>query len=629
LAQRLRRQRLDLGAASAPVLLHHFLPSQPTLNLHCEEVVEALLSIARFWLDRGADGFRLDAVDFLTHDPALRSNPAAAPWGGVVPPKLFALQDHRHDMIQPDTLPVLRRLRALLDEYPGAVALGEVSSQDGAYERIAGYTAGDGLLHMAYTLRPLRHGFDHPTVAALLGDAIATCAQGGWPCFSFSNHDVERAASRWAPKGPDGAGVPDPRLTRLLLALLLTLPGSACLYQGEELGLPDAVLREEEIRDPFGIAYWPEFKGRDGSRTPMPWRAWGHQAGFTAGTPWLPVPEAHRPLAVDAQEAAGPGSALGACRALLRLRREEPALRAGAAAPLALDAPLLGFVRRDPGLAGGRDVTLVFNLSDAPAPLPAAVAGAWRRWRRARAPGRAARCCPPGASRRWPRRRRRAARWRSRRWRSSAAPALPPRGGGGPFAYRLAVRRRAARVRRSSASSAASAAPRAASMAAAALAGGRPLPSARRPPGSGAVPSGVNWPRMRGCPAASPPPSGRSSTESPARATPPTGSASRRISSPSRIMSARRRDPGGTTAAKSPLAESQRRSASSASSAGGAVHSLQNPTSTAPFGPRVRSPRWSSPGAAVTRRSSRTGACRGGGSRRGRSGASAKRCTSW
>jgi alpha-glucosidase len=355
--------------------LHHFLPSQPTLNLHCEEVVEALLSIARFWLDRGADGFRLDAVDFLTHDPALRSNPAAAPWGGVVPPKLFALQDHRHDMIQPDTLPVLRRLRALLDEYPGAVALGEVSSQDGAYERIAGYTAGDGLLHMAYTLRPLRHGFDHPTVAALLGDAIATCAQGGWPCFSFSNHDVERAASRWAPKGPDGAGVPDPRLTRLLLALLLTLPGSACLYQGEELGLPDAVLRVEEIRDPFGIAYWPEFKGRDGSRTPMPWRAWGHQAGFTAGTPWLPVPEAHRPLAVDAQEAAGPGSALGACRALLRLRREEPALRAGAAAPLALDAPLLGFVRRDPGLAGGRDVTLVFNLSDAPAPLPAAVAG--------------------------------------------------------------------------------------------------------------------------------------------------------------------------------------------------------------------------------------------------------------
>jgi len=342
--------------------LHHCLPGQPTLNLHNPAVVQALLEVARFWLDRGADGFRLDAVDFLTHDPALRGNPAATPWGGVVPAKLFALQDHRHDMIQPETLAVLRQFRALAERYPGTALLGEVSSQPGPFGRIAEYTAAPDLLHMAYTLGPLRRGFDHAAVSSLVAEAAAVVEAGGWPCHSFSNHDVERAASRWAP-----GGVPDGRVTRLLLALLLTLPGSACLYQGEELGLPDAALREEEIRDPFGIAYWPEFKGRDGSRTPMPWTEAAPAAGFTGGRPWLPVPDAHRALAADRQ-AADPGSTLAACRDLLRLRQAEPALRHGATTLLPLGAPLLGFVRQD--AATGRAITLLFNLSADPIALP-------------------------------------------------------------------------------------------------------------------------------------------------------------------------------------------------------------------------------------------------------------------
>ncbi|HYI82084.1 MAG TPA: alpha-amylase family glycosyl hydrolase, partial [Acetobacteraceae bacterium] len=113
--------------------LHHFLSSQPALNLNNPEVQDALLGIAAFWLDRGVDGFRLDALDFLTHDPALRDNPANPPQNGSVPAKLFGMQLHHHDMIQPGTKPVLRRLRALMDRYPGRVTLGEVSSQDGAY----------------------------------------------------------------------------------------------------------------------------------------------------------------------------------------------------------------------------------------------------------------------------------------------------------------------------------------------------------------------------------------------------------------------------------------------------------------------------------------------------------------
>ncbi|MCB4820355.1 alpha-amylase family glycosyl hydrolase [Roseicella aerolata] len=341
--------------------LHHFLPSQPTLNLQNPACLEALLDVARFWLDRGVDGFRLDAIDFLTHDLRLRSNPAVPPPNGQVPAKLFALQRHDHDMIQPASMAVLRRIRALLDEYPGTVSLGEVSSQDGAFDRIAAYTGAPDLLHMAYTLRPLRHGFDRPTLQALLRDAIATCSRG-WPCWSFSNHDVERAATRWAP-----GGKADARFTRLLLALLLSLPGSACLYQGEELGLPEAQLREEEIRDPFGITYWPEFKGRDGSRTPMPWVRGAVNACFTPDwcDPWLPVPASHRALAVDEQEA-DPGSTLRFTRRLLALRKAEPALRHGTATALDLPAPLFGFVRE----TAGQRVTLVFNLSDEAVALP-------------------------------------------------------------------------------------------------------------------------------------------------------------------------------------------------------------------------------------------------------------------
>src|SRR6185312_12903681 len=258
--------------------LHHFLPHQPTLNLHNPDVMDALLATGEFWLRRGVDGFRLDAIDFFLHDRELRSNPAAPP-PAEMPVKLFGLQDHIHDMLHRDTPALLRRIRMLLDRYPGAAALGEVSSQPGAFERVMAYTQGDTHLHMAYTLRPLRSGFDWLTVRRMLAD-LAEAGSGGWPCWSFSNHDVERATSRWHPRRHEAG--PDPAFARLLMALLLSLRGSVSIYQGEELGLPEAELAAEHLKDPFGIAYWPEFRGRDGSRTPMPWRNGAPHGGFTA-----------------------------------------------------------------------------------------------------------------------------------------------------------------------------------------------------------------------------------------------------------------------------------------------------------------------------------------------------------
>lgn len=333
--------------------LHHFLTSQPALNLANPKALDALLAVGEFWLQRGVDGFRLDAVDFLAHDPALRPNPASPK--GRTPAKLFGMQEHLHDMIHPDTFGILARIRALADRY-GAVTLGEVSSQIGAYRRVMDYTRGDAHLHMAYTLSPLRDGFDWPTVRTLLG-RLSEAGEQGWACFSFSNHDVARAATRWSPDG-----VPDDRHTKLLIAVLLSLRGTACVYQGEELGLPDVVLSEEEIRDPFGLSYWPDFKGRDGSRTPMPWTEAAPHAGFTPGdAPWLPIRPEHRRRSADVQER-DPDSVLRFTRAMIAFRKAHPALIRGTLLQLDLPEPLIGFVR----IAGDSRVACLFNLSAAP-----------------------------------------------------------------------------------------------------------------------------------------------------------------------------------------------------------------------------------------------------------------------
>ena len=332
--------------------LHHFLASQPSLNLRHPVVVEALLEAARFWLARGVDGFRLDAIDFLLHDERLRDNPPRRPIGGVAPAKPFGLQQHLYDMMQGELPALLPRLRALADAHPGTVLLGEVSSQDGAYLRIERYT-GDGGLHLAYTLRPMRGGDAGEALGRALAE-IAGAGAGEGLCWAFSNHDVERAASRWSTPGVP----PHPAFPRLLMALLLSLKGTICVYQGEELGLTEAALRLEHLRDPFGIAYFPEFRGRDGSRTPIPWHQAAEHAGFTAGEPWLPVPDEHRALSIAAQET-DRGSPLQAWRGLVAWRKAHPALLRGDLSLLDLPAPLIGFTRA----CAEEHLLLVFNPS--------------------------------------------------------------------------------------------------------------------------------------------------------------------------------------------------------------------------------------------------------------------------
>lgn len=349
--------------------LHNFLPSQPDLNFHNRKVQDAALADMRFWLELGVDGFRLDTVNYYFHSPSLKDNPPkrrrqdAEPGKGIVNP--YNWQRHLHDVTQPENLAFLQRIRRLLDQYPNTMLVGEVGD-DNALQVIAQYTGGGNRLHMAYSFDLLE---EHHTAAYLHGvfATFGRIVKDGWPSWAISNHDVQRVRSRWGrAEGGDA-------MARLAAALQMTLRGTPCIYQGDELGLPEAELGFEQLQDPYGIRMWPEFKGRDGCRTPFPWKKRGPHAGFSkARSTWLPVPDEHRPLAVDQQER-DPHSMLHFYRQLLAWRKTHPALITGSLKLLPAHPQVVGFER-----ALGEDALLcVFNFSDAPVSLP--LPRAWRK----------------------------------------------------------------------------------------------------------------------------------------------------------------------------------------------------------------------------------------------------------
>ena len=340
--------------------LHNFLTEQPDLNFHNEEVVEALLNTVKFWLDRGVDGFRLDTTNFYFHDAEFRSNPPDPDVPDFKKIEAYHWQDHRYDKNRPETPGFLQRLRALLDLYPGSATVGEIGQGPRSLELMALYTGGGDKLHMAYTFDFLNAAFSAHHFRSHIA-RFEEMAADGWPCWAFSNHDVVRHVSRWRSHAKD-----EHQLAKLAAALLLSMRGSVCLYEGEELGLHEAELAYEDLVDPYGLRLWPEFKGRDGCRTPMVWESGSPKAGFTTGRPWLPVAAAHLSRAVNKQRA-DDTSILAHYRRLLRFRREHPALIKGDISFLENASPepaeTLAFIRRFEGSA----ILCVFNLSAEPA----------------------------------------------------------------------------------------------------------------------------------------------------------------------------------------------------------------------------------------------------------------------
>lgn len=336
--------------------LHNFLPSQPDLNFHNPEVQDWALSVLRFWLDRGVDGFRLDTVNYYFHDPKLRDNGPEPTEDNLPAVNPYEMQDHEYSKTRPENLDFLARMRVLLDEYDNRTMVGEVGDNPRRALKIMEEYTSDGRLHMAYSFDLLGPKFSQTHFRSRV-EGFFKAAPEGWPMWAFSNHDVIRHATRWENYGSTDA------VARLAAAMLLSFEGSICLYQGEELGQTETDIEFHELTDPPGFKFWPDYKGRDGCRTPMVWDGTA-QGGFTGGTPWLPVKAPQLARNVMAQEGVA-GSVLETYRALLAWRRGS-ALRVGRSTFFDVPEPLLAF-RRD--TAEG-SVLCLFNLSDKAQEVP-------------------------------------------------------------------------------------------------------------------------------------------------------------------------------------------------------------------------------------------------------------------
>ncbi|RED17944.1 alpha-amylase family glycosyl hydrolase [Pontivivens insulae] len=349
--------------------LHNFLKEQPDLNLHNMDVQDALLDVVRYWLERGVDGFRLDTINFYFADKELRDNPALPPEerNDSIAPSVnpYNWQNHLYDKNQPENLAFLKRFRALCDEYPGITSVGEVGDAQYGMQIQADYTSGGDKVHMCYAFDFLSPTQPTGKYVSEVLNKFETVATDGWACWAFSNHDVVRHASRWN-LGPDAQ--------RVYAALLMSLRGSVCLYQGEELGLTEAYVSYEELQDPYGIRFWPEFKGRDGCRTPIPWSNDGPTGGFTDARPWLPVAMEHLSKSVATQDSEE-NSTLNFYRQMLAFRKAHPALISGRFEMVHAGSDLLSFKRIE---EGGETVFCAFNLSNTAQPIDLPP-GEWRQ----------------------------------------------------------------------------------------------------------------------------------------------------------------------------------------------------------------------------------------------------------
>lgn len=326
---------------------HKFLRQQPKLNWTDANAREAALKVLDFWLERGVDGYRLDVANGYLHDVTLQDNPAipARARQNVEWSAAANMQRHFHDSNREENREILDLIRRRVEAYGSRFVFGEFSEE---FERSGCYLSPRQGLHAGYNFA-LLVAQNAQAIAAHL--QILAAFADHWPCVAFSNHDVVRTVSRFA-----GSEAGDPGLAKVMLALLFALRGTVLVYQGEELGLPQVDLPRRQLKDPVGDLYYPVFKGRDGSRTPMPWQREEPNLGFTSGSPWLPLGRSHADLAVSVQERDA-NSPLAYTRMMIQARKSRPALRHGMLALISTTP--LAFVRS----LSGQQILCVFNLS--------------------------------------------------------------------------------------------------------------------------------------------------------------------------------------------------------------------------------------------------------------------------
>ncbi|HEX8361831.1 MAG TPA: alpha-amylase family glycosyl hydrolase, partial [Longimicrobium sp.] len=307
---------------------HAFLPEQPDLNWRNPQVVEAMLDVLRFWLDRGVDGFRVDVIWHLIKDDEFRDNPRNPEWREGMDPFQSLMPEQTTD--RPEVHEVISRMRRLFDEYPERVLIGEIYLP---LERLMSYY-GEALTgaHLPFNFQLVQAKWDARHIARMVAEYEAALPAGGWPNWVLGNHDQHRIASR---VGPAQA--------RVAAMLLLTLRGTPTLYYGDEIGMRDVPIPPERVQDPFEKNVPGMGLGRDPERTPMQWGA-EPKAGFTTGDPWLPLAEDFQAVNVEGARN-DPHSMLTLCNRLLKLRRAEPALETGSYASVDAEGDILAYTR--------------------------------------------------------------------------------------------------------------------------------------------------------------------------------------------------------------------------------------------------------------------------------------------
>jgi len=331
---------------------HFFYPEQPDLNWRNSEMRKAMYDAARFWLDKGVAGFRLDAVQALFEDPKLPDNPVKEGKNQYGDPNTEYLHNDR----LPEVHDVLRELRAVLDMYPGdRVLIGETTGSDIAeISKSYGKNLDEVQLPMNFIMAYINK-LSAPEFRKRISEWDKNPA-GGWPLYFFSNHDQVRHFVRYGDK------IHNEDIAKLTAAVLMTVRGTPMMYYGEELGMQNNDPKtKEDVQDPIGKIGWPAEIGRDGERTPMQWNS-EINAGFSKAKPWLPVSPDYKKVNV-ASEDADKNSVLNFYKQLIHLRKTEDALKNGSYETLDDHNPdVLSYLRKS------KDEIVVVALNMTPAP---------------------------------------------------------------------------------------------------------------------------------------------------------------------------------------------------------------------------------------------------------------------
>jgi alpha-glucosidase len=307
---------------------HAFLREQPDLNWRNPEVRAAIYEVMRFWLRRGVDGFRVDAIWHLMKDPLFRDNPLNPDFQEGEQPKRRLIPLYTADL--PEVHEVIEQMRAVVDEFPERLLIGEIYLP---LEKLVAYYGRDLRgCHLPFNFSLLQVEWRARTIARLIDEYEGLLPPGGWPNWVLGNHDRPRIASRI---GREQA--------RIAAMLLLTLRGTPTIYYGDEIGMVQVPIAPERVRDPLEKNIPGLGLGRDEARTPMQWDA-GPYGGFSAADPWLPLAADFRSENVE-NAGRDATSIYNLCRRLIAARRAQPALTLGSYHPIVAQGDLLLYTR--------------------------------------------------------------------------------------------------------------------------------------------------------------------------------------------------------------------------------------------------------------------------------------------